>query len=345
MSGEASPSSHGLIGESPVFREVLATVARFAACDVPVLIYGETGTGKEMIARALHYQGPRRNRPFVPVNCGALPDALVENELFGHSRGAYTDARVQQKGLVALAEGGTLLLDEVDSLSHRAQVALLRFLQDRQYRPLGAEYPVKADVRIVAATNADLGSLIGKGVFRQDLLFRLDVAPVRLPPLRERGDDVVLLAEYFLGLFAKQYRRSQPVLEHDIRQALTAYGWPGNVRELENTMHRVAILSERGHIESLPLGILSHSAPVASRVAPSPPDMDYGGGLRSARARHQARFEDGYLRWLLGQTGGNISAAARTAGTERRHLGRMIRRAGLSAEAFRLAMPSRPPGP
>ncbi|MEX2631472.1 MAG: sigma 54-interacting transcriptional regulator [Tistlia sp.] len=345
----------GIVGASPSFRRILAFVARYAVCDVPVLIYGETGTGKELVARALHYLSGRRERPFVPVNCGALPDSLLENELFGHSRGAYTDARAQQKGMVALAEGGTLLLDEVDALSCRAQVALLRFLQDRRYRPLGAEATVQADVRIVAASNADLRCLVEAGTFRQDLLFRLDVAPVEVPPLRAREDDVLLLAEHFLLRFARQYGRLPARLGPDLRRTLLAHSWPGNVRELENVMHRAAILAEEGRLDALPLGVLAgigRAAPLAvadgrgaggaeevgpEAAAPSSDEGDYDGGLKRAKARCLREFERRYLEWLLCRTRGNVSAAARTAGTERRHLGRMIKRAGLSPEMFRLS--------
>jgi DNA-binding NtrC family response regulator len=284
----------------------------------------------------------------VPVNCGALPDSLLENELFGHSRGAFTDARAQQKGMVALAEGGTLLLDEVDALSCRAQVALLRFLQDRRYRPLGAEATLQADVRIVAASNVDLRRLVEAGAFRQDLLFRLDVAPVEVPPLRTREGDVLLLAEHFLLRFARQYGRAPARLGPALCRRLLDYGWPGNVRELENAMHRAAILAEEGRLEQLPLGVLSGiaraapsaeagAAAKAEETAAPPREVgDYDGGLKRAKARCLQQFERRYLQWLLYQTRGNVSAAARTAGTERRHLGRMIKRAGLSPEMFRV---------
>lgn len=323
-----------IVGESPAFLEILHYVSKYAICDVPVLILGETGTGKELVARALHYLSGRKDRPFVPVNCGALPDTLVENELFGHSRGAYTDARAHQKGLVALAEGGTLLLDEVDALSGKAQVSLLRFLQDGCYRPLGAEEPVQANVRLVAATNADLGALIAKGEFRQDLLFRLNVAPLRVPSLRERGQDILLLAGHFLKQYSAQYSAVPPVLGPDIQCALTEYHWPGNIRELENVMHRAVILSSTGEFDSLPLGALS-VASESGVTCGSSGRGEFSGGLKCARARCLAQFERRYLLWLLRQTNGNVSAAARTAGTERRHLGRIIKRVGLSPDMFR----------
>ena len=325
----------GIIGSSPLFLDVLAFVGRYARCDVPVFVYGETGTGKELVARAIHYLSERRKKPFVPVNCGALPESLVENELFGHTRGAYTDARAEQKGLVSLAQGGTLFLDEVDTLSRHAQVALLRFLQERRFRPLGSDAVVDADVRIVTATNADLGALISDGSFRQDLLFRLDVAPIKLPPLRERGDDIFELADFFLKQFAEHYGRKTPRLSAVMRASLARYDWPGNVRELENAMHRATILDDGGVLDHIPMGVLSETC----RLTPCDkiPDecAEYLGGLKSARSRCLERFERCYLQWLLREATGNISCAARKAGTERRHLGRMIKRAGLSAAEFR----------
>src|SRR5258706_4658136 len=187
-----------LVGRSPAFLEVLELTKRFSACDATVLVQGETGTGKELVARAIHYLGARRNFPFIPVNCGALPDSLVESELFGHARGAFTDARDARRGLIAEAQGGTLFLDEIEVLTPKAQVALLRFLQDLEYRPVGGAVVHDANVRIIAASNANLGTLQSDGHFRKDLLFRLNVLSVDLPPLRERQSDVVFLAEIFL---------------------------------------------------------------------------------------------------------------------------------------------------
>lgn len=321
-----------IIGVSPAFVEALGLTRRYAEFEAPVLISGETGTGKELVARAIHYLGPRRGGPFVPVNCGALPDNLLEDELFGHMRGAYTDARADRKGLVAQAESGTLFLDEIDALTPRAQVAVLRFLQERQYRPLGSQRPLEADVRIVAATNADLSELIGCGGFRSDLLFRLDVATLRLPPLRERPEDVPILAAHFLKLYAERYRRPVPVLSRTVTDALAGHAWPGNVRELENAMHRAVILAVGGEVAALPLGTLARSEP---RMWARPDASRFAGGLKAARAREIEGFERLYLGWLLDQTGGNVAAAARQAGTERRNLGRIIKRLGVAAGDYR----------
>src|SRR4029077_10830352 len=194
-----------MIGNSPALLAALGLIDKIARCDAPVIIEGETGTGKELAARAIHYWGKRSVRPFIPVNCGAIPDALIENELFGHRPGAYTDARGEYTGLIAHAQHGTLFLDEVDTLTPRAQVTLLRFLQDQQYRPLGGGAACSADVRIIAASNGDLAKLTEGGLFRLDLLFRLQILELRLPPLRERPGDVTLLASHFLRICAERF--------------------------------------------------------------------------------------------------------------------------------------------
>jgi two-component system response regulator GlrR len=316
-----------LIGTSPVFVAMLEQLRCFAAIDVPVLILGETGTGKELAARTIHYLSRRVKGPLISVNCGALPDHLLENELFGHGKGAYTDAREASFGLVAQAQGGTLFLDEVDGLAMRAQVALLRFLQDRRYRPLGAAAECVADVRTIAASNTRLDELAACGRFRQDLLFRLDVASVVMPPLRDRPEDIISLARHFLAKAAAMLDRPRPELGDDAVEKLCGYHWPGNVRELENVMLR-ALLTECDVVRTLPLGTCRQST--ASSAAD-----DFSGGLKVARARRTRAFEQGYLAWLLRQTAGNVSAAARVAGTERRHLGRLIARHGIDLTAYR----------
>src|SRR5712664_2184147 len=233
-----------LVGRSPAFLEVLELTKRFSACDATVLVQGETGTGKELVARALHYLGARRNFPFIPVNCGALPDSLVESELFGHARGAFTDARQAKRGLIAEAQGGTLFLDEIEVLTSKAQSALLRFLQDLEYRPVGGTVVRDANVRIIAASNANLEELAKENRFRKDLLFRLNVLAVDLPPLRERQSDVVFLAEIFLKRLAAQYRRPPKSIHLDAVSRLLDYEWPGNVRELENLVHREFLMTD-----------------------------------------------------------------------------------------------------
>ncbi len=227
-----------LIGESPAFRHCIRLIYQMAAWDATVLIQGETGTGKELAARAIHYLGRRRSAPFIPVNCGALPETLVESELFGHVRGAFTDARETRSGVIAQAEGGTLFLDEVEAMGPRAQVALLRFLQDSEYRPVGGTVVRGANGRVVASSNVPLAELVARKAFRSDLLFRLDVLPLALPPLREREADVVILALAFLRRFSRQYRQRPKTLDTASLAWLQRHTWPGNVRELENLMHR-----------------------------------------------------------------------------------------------------------
>lgn len=232
------------VGESPAFLRALQLIQKIASCDATVLIEGETGTGKELAARAIHYLGKRRDFPFIPVNCGALPDGLLENELYGHERGAFTDAKELYAGIIAQAQHGTLFLDEVECMSVRAQVVLLRFLQDHEYRPVGAKRVYHADVRIIAASNTDLQALARAGHFRQDLLFRLNVLSLRLPPLRERTGDATLLAEEFIRRFSRHYGQPMKYLHCDTVSFLNSHDWLGNIRELENLIHREFLFTE-----------------------------------------------------------------------------------------------------
>jgi DNA-binding NtrC family response regulator len=312
-----------LLGESEIFGHVLRRIPLLASVDATILITGETGTGKELVARALHYCGHRRNGPFVPCNCGALPDHLVENELFGHAPGAYTDARSEQKGLLAIAGGGTLFLDEIESLSLNGQVKLLRLLQDREYRPLGSTQTYRADVRIMAATNVKLTDLVAQKMFREDLFHRLNVLQINLPPLRERMDDVEGLARAFLRRFGDQVNRPDLRLSADAFQALQSYDWPGNVRELESVIQRAAVLTKACVIESSDLELPGKKGPVAATV-----------NFEIAKRQAIHGFERGYLSQLLSQFNGNISRAARQAGKDRRSFQRLVRKYNLSAAHF-----------
>ena len=222
-----------LVGESESFVRAIKNILPLAQSDATVLICGETGTGKELFARAIHYHSPRRNKPFIPVNCAALPDHLFENELFGHVKGAFTDASSSEKGLIAEAEGGTLILDEVDTLSPAAQAKLLRFLQNGEYRPLGSSRSVTANVRIIAATNTDLFDRVKAKLFREDLYYRLNALSVIIPPLRERTEDIVHLSNHFLTQYAKERNTERRAISSEALRKLMAYEWPGNVRELE----------------------------------------------------------------------------------------------------------------
>jgi DNA-binding NtrC family response regulator len=282
-----------------------------------------------MAARAVHYLGARRDRPFVPVNCGALPDNLLESELFGHERGAFTDAKKSRLGVVAQAQGGTLFLDEVEAMSPKAQVVLLRFLQDRSYRPVGGRLQVGEDVRVIASSNVDLQEMASRKQFRQDLLFRLRVLSLTLPPLRERRGDVRLLAERFIQRFSEQHRRPPRRLDPACMEWLERQAWPGNVRELENLLLREFLLTD-GEVIGIPGDEAERGA---FRIPGAIRDM--GQGFRRAKARAVADFERTYLEALLAQTHGNLSLAARISHKDRSALSRLIRKHGIEVAQYR----------
>ena len=318
-----------LIGSSPEFSRTRSQIEKLAGVDATVLITGESGTGKELAARAIHYMSKRAAHPFAPVNCAALAESLLESELFGHERGAFTDARMASAGLVGEADGGTLFLDEVDTLSPKAQAALLRFLQDRTYRRVGGGNLRQVDLRILVACNGDLDALARARLFRQDLLYRLNVLGLRMPALRERGDDSMELARVFLDRFSAQYglpnKPISAVGEHFIRQ----YDWPGNVRELENLVHREFLMSEESQL---------HFAEASVRMAwtqPAAPASDLAAmNFRDAKVKFIREFEGRYVQDVLTRTDGNLSAAARIAGTDRSAFGKLARKYGFRGNAI-----------
>ena len=314
------------VGQSPAFLSALELLTRIAQFDVPALIEGETGTGKELAARFVHYESARRDGPFVPVNCGALPETLVENELFGHERGAYTDARQASTGLIGLAAGGSLFLDEIDALSAKAQVALLRFLQDQSYRPVGASHERRGDVRVIAASNQSLAGLARQGLFRSDLLFRVTVMSVELPPLRARGGDVRLLAQHFLDECSQRYNSPPKPLDASLLQWIDGYDWPGNVRELENRIQRMFLLNEGPDQPSWN----TETPREASRSSAAVVSEHY----RTAKAAAIAAFDRQFLCSLLASSAGNVTQAARVAGKDRRALGRLLKKYGIRPNDF-----------
>jgi DNA-binding NtrC family response regulator len=327
---EASQDSFArlnLLGDSSIFQETLRIIERFAAIDATVLIQGETGTGKELAARALHYLSHRRDFPFIPINCGALPDTLVESELFGHEQGAFTDARRASRGLVAQAENGTLFLDEVEAMSPRAQAVLLRFLQDHTYRPVGGRLTSTGNLRVIASSNVDLEDLARTQQFRQDLLFRLNILSVTMPPLRQRGQDVVLLAEHFLRRCRTEYDKDKNLHPGGIAWLLS-HPWPGNVRELQNLILREFVLID-GDLIDLRSARGETSAPIDSGT------VERDNTFKLAKARALAQFEKDYLSCLLAKTRGNISLAARISGKDRSALNKLVRKYGLAGEQFR----------
>lgn len=313
-----------LHGSSVVMGAMKRQIEKIASVDVPVTVLGETGTGKELAVRAIHYLSARRAHPFVPVNCGALPESLIESELFGHERGAFTDAKSESRGLIAEASNGTLFLDEVDALGPKAQAALLRFLQDGTYRRVGGTATRHADVRVIIASNANLSELADARRFRRDLLYRLDVVALRIPPLRERADDAVELASIFLDRLRIRYTKPEMHFHPASLDYLRSYGWPGNVRELENAIHRAFLMSDDHDIR---LGEAAHDADPVQAGGP-----DALRAFKRAKAEAIARFEVDYLRRILAVSNGNLSLAARMAGQERSAFGKLVRRHGLAKD-------------
>lgn len=300
-----------LVGRSPALLEVFKQVARAAPSKHPVLITGETGTGKELVARAIHQRSGRRERPFIPVDCGAIAESLMESELFGHARGAFTGAVAARRGVFEEASEGTLFLDELGDVGPKIQAQLLRALQEGEIRRVGESQPVKVDVRVVAATNKDLQALARDGRFREDLLYRLDVVHLHLPPLRERREDIPLLVEHFAALHAPGGAR--PVITDEVMRRLVAFDWPGNIRQLENVVARSLALSTSGILT--PADIPAPIGDAASASAAS----DLAGDLPTL-----GELSRRYASQILQRAGGNKSEAARLLGVDRKTLYRLL---------------------
>jgi DNA-binding NtrC family response regulator len=328
---EAPAAFEGVVGQSAPLRDVQRLLEQAATIDITVLLLGETGTGKELAARALHARSPRSAKAFVPVNCGALPPELVESELFGHARGAFTGAVGARPGLFAEAEGGTIFLDEIGELPLPMQVKLNRALQEKEIRRVGDSTPTKVDVRVIAATHRDLREEVGAGRFREDLFYRLNVFPVRLPPLRERAGDVPLLATHFLAKHARAFRRALTGFEPEALTALERYAWPGNVRELENAIERATALATG------PLVAVRDLPPELTAAAPVAPAAGALARLpyREAVELARERASRDYLVALLQEFGGNVTRAAERAGMERESLHRLLKRYGVRSEEFK----------
>ncbi len=310
---------HRLVGESEAVRRVFQLVQRVAPTDANVLVVGENGTGKELVAHAIHESSRRREGPFVPINCGAIPEALLESELFGHERGAFTDAYRTREGKFELAEGGTLFLDEIGDLPTHLQVKLLRFLQDHVVERVGGREPLRVDARVVAATNRDLKAMLADGRFREDLYYRLGVVTITVPPVRERGDDLRLLAEYFLDFYGRHHKRKLKGFTQAALRALQAHAWPGNVRELENRIQRAVILAQDAYLRPEDLDLA--------------PADETGPGRTLQQARDEAERQ--LLVDALTRNAGNITRAARDVDVSRPTLHDLLRKHGLEAERFR----------
>jgi two-component system NtrC family response regulator len=306
-----------ILGNTPAMREIFTVIHRVAKTEATVLIEGESGTGKELIARAIHSRSGRREGPFVAINCGAIPETLLESELFGHEKGSFTGAHMLRKGKLELADRGTLFLDEIGELPLLLQVKILRFLQERTIERVGGRQPIHLDLRVIAATNRDMKTQLERGLFREDLYYRLSVVTIEVPPLRERGEDVILLANTFLQRAAQAQRR-RARFSPDALRALLAYSWPGNIRELENKVRRAVIMAQGRVIE------------------PADLDLEPGPEARPTSLREtRERVEREALVEMLGRHRGNVSQAARELKVSRPTLHGLLDKHGINAKDFR----------
>lgn len=340
MATQTQAWDNALIGTSQCFLKTTAMIPTLGMSKSTVLISGETGTGKELFARAIHYSGDRRGKPFVPVNCAALPDHLIENELFGHSKGAFTGALIEKPGLLHEADRGTLFLDEIDSLSLCVQSKLLRLLQDQEFRPLGSTKSQTIDVKIIAATNSNLRYLVENRQFREDLFYRLNILSVVLPPLRERKEDILLLTNHFIKFYAKEFGKAEFAISHSAKARLMSHAWPGNVRELQGVIHRVVAMGTGATLEAQDLDLPDALKPEVAGPTMALMSRDGISGRSSfqdIKAKVIEEFERAYLSELLAAHQGNISKAARAAKKERRAFQRLLMKHGLNRQIFTTA--------
>src|SRR5688572_27066966 len=314
-----------LIGRSPKMVSLKSQLPTLALTEASVVIYGESGTGKEVVARTIHQLSKRSGRPFVTVNCGALPETLLESELFGYRRGAFTDAHADTPGLVDAADTGTLFLDEIGEISLSVQVKLLRFLELKEYKPVGSPQSRIADVRIIAATNRDLKKAVEEKVFREDLFYRLNVVPVQLPSLKERPGDIGLLASHFLERF-NQRSGKQIRLNPEAFRELEAYHWPGNIRELENKIEQLVVMATDGVVRVEDVNLRAPDARLLPQIL---------GSFRDEKSSLVARFERDYLTAVLETEKGHVSNAAKRAGLDRKNFWQLMKKYKLDAKAFR----------
>lgn len=323
-----------LVGSSPAFRAILTQMEKVANTSATVLITGESGTGKELVARALHGFSMRKDQQFMPIDCSTIPETIIESELFGHVRGAFTGAVRDKKGMVEEANGGTLFLDEIGDLSPAMQVKLLRLLQEGEYKVVGSNTIRKADIRFVAATNQNLAERIKDGQFREDLFYRLNVINIQLPPLRDRQDDIPLLASHFLGKYNAQYGKNVKRISPDALKNMQERAWPGNVRELENVIERGVIMASGETLEEADIGVYQ---PDGMSAAPSP---ELSGGLYSlpfkeAKDKLIEKFQSEYIAKVLSRSDGNVSQAARESGLKRQYLHRLMRETSIDSKSFK----------
>jgi DNA-binding NtrC family response regulator len=310
---EPSMARHGLLGQSAVMQDVYRAIERASRAAATVVIAGESGTGKELVARAIHYSGERASLPFVPINCGGIPEGLLESELFGHVKGAFTGANETRAGFFQAADGGTIFLDEISETNPTMQIKLLRVLEDKEVCMVGGRKTQKVDVRIIAATNRNLAELVRKGEFREDLFFRINVISIDIPPLRERGHDILLLANHFAAEMSHELGKPTPTFSEPATGVLESYHWPGNVRELQNVVHRLVVMTDNGEID-----------------APDLPQLMRFSAMRGTpEHRSLAEVEANHIRLVLASVDGNRTRAARILGIDRKTLRKKIALYGL----------------
>ena len=324
-----------LIGKSKEFQKVLQFTENAANCDASILLEGETGCGKEMIARAVHYLGHRMGQPFIPINCGAVPDHLIENELFGHEKGAYTDAKQGYVGALEQANGGTLFLDEIEALSSKGQVTLLRFLEDKIIKPLGSQKSKKVDVRVIVASNVPLTELIEQNLFRQDLLFRLNLLHLKVPPLRTRENDIPILAEFFMQKYRQEYRQPDKKIPPKTMEWMCSQHWPGNVRELENFVHRSFLMAD-SELAATANEHYTGESPSHTRRKLFDRRLSFEFDTSYAEAKEQVinYFEKQYLVFIIAKAHGNVTQAAKFAEKDRRAVGKMLKKHAINPSHY-----------
>lgn len=328
-----------IIGDSIQIKNVIETIGIYAQYPAPVLITGETGTGKELVARGLHYSGKFSGKPFIALNCSTFSDELFISELFGYKKGAFTDAKNDHKGLLHAADGGTIFLDEIDTLSLKSQAALLRLLQECEYRPVGSSSNQRANVRFIAAANSNLPELIANGKFREDLYYRLFILTVHMPPLRERRGDIQILSQFFITKLNQQYNLDRREIDQKVLSKLCEYQWPGNVRELENTIHRLYLTASGSVIdnpEAINNNVQLHERVVAEPGAAEQPLSTDVDTLSFSEAKKLAveSFESQYITRLLKTTDGNVTKAASLCGKERRAFGKLVKKYSISKSDY-----------
>lgn len=319
----------GGLGISQAMENIRFYIERLSSYDVNVLICGESGTGKELAARAIHYQSSRAGKPFIPLNCGAVPENLFENELFGHVKGAFTDANLTQNGVVKEAEGGTLFLDEIGVISPYIQVKLLRLLQEKEYKPLGDSKTRRADIRMIAATNQDLETLIKRGKFREDLFYRLNMFSINIQPLRERREDIPILVDHFIKKYCREYKKPVKKFSKEAMEALVSNSWSGNIRELENKIQQAVVLAA-GQVMTVPDLQLERTKSIRGK-----PEEELE-NFNQARKRIIGDFEKTYLKRLLREFNGDVVSAAACAGKSRTAFWNLLSKHNLHPREFRL---------